>query len=118
MLPIKCSWLAVSAANWDFTKLGEWPNGVTQVRALGCRESAIHQGRHGVAQRSLCLGAGPAWRNPGVADLMVIGMGRADAGSHEGGEASEAREQLARAGFNAPQCWDLRARLRPWHSRS
>ena len=51
-------------------------------------------------------------RNPGVADLIVTEMGQADAGFRVGG-ASEAREQLVRAGFNAPQWWDLRAGLRP-----
>ena len=53
-----------------------------------------------------------AARNPGVADLIVTEMGQAEAGFHVAG-ASQAREQLVSAGFNAPHWRDLREGLRP-----
>ena len=53
-----------------------------QFHELGCRESAIHQGRHGVAQRRFDLAGSVSARNPGVADMIVTEMGQADAGWH------------------------------------
>ena len=52
-----------------------------------------------------------AARNPSLADLILTKMGQAEAGFHVAG-ASQAREQLVRAGFNAPHWGDL-AGLRP-----
>ena len=91
-----------------------------QFHVLGCRESAIHQGRHGVAQRRFDLAASELVQLGGLfgddcRPKSRCGRPRwlrADAGFHVSG-ASEVREQLVRVGFNAPQWWDLRAGLRP-----
>ena len=53
-----------------------------------------------------------AAKNPSVADMIVTQMDHEDAGFHVSG-AAQVREQLVRAGFDAPNWHESRAGLRP-----